>query len=471
MLCNLISTQLHYIATEKFDTNPKLHEGNAQLGRALGLLLIPHLVLMLLESYTVMQAQLLFASMLLNIIPATLIIVIPIGTKFKFKEMSRYSTLPALSYQMKEMMSFNYTSESDAQSDDVTEPEAPEQLSQEAVVDIQPHLQTLTPLNVQTYYSNAGVSILPEIPEEEEDDINTISAKRLSVISTRLEAINQKDRRDSIREVFNINDLMNKMPTTTEEVKTIEYIQNYKNENKFIEIKLIKSRNWCCQPYKLFVWKRRLRRFNDFLIDNFRKPLMYSLKDPYFYPTVISKGSLTFVSAAFIAIAPYLALTKNNFRMEDTPWVLSYIAFTWCLFLLVLPLISSFSNGRLRILFVMGLFMTACSMLILTKLRPKNDLTILSCLMFGLGFGIISYTEAVIHRWFIGARKWTMIKGAVDTLSAFLVILIYFIIVLYKVDVLNNIAYIALVVYLCNCIFWSVAPVLVLFVGYLKRPH
>nr|CAH7747962.1 unnamed protein product [Callosobruchus chinensis] len=471
MVCNMISTQLHHIATEKFDTDPKIYEGNAQLGRAVGLLLVPHLVLILIESYTVMQAQLLFASLLLNIIPATLVIVIPVGPKFKFQEMSRYSTLPALSYQMKEMMSFNNPSEMSSESENVAEPDTPEQVSQEAVLDLQPHLQTLTPLNVQTYYSNAGVSILPEIPEEDEDDINVINAKRLSIISTKLEAINNKARRDSIREVFNIDDLMKKMPTAdAEEIKTIEYIPNYKNKNKFIEeLKLIKSKTWRCQPYRLFVWKRRLRRISDFLIDNFRKPLIYSLKDPCFYPTVISKGSLTFVSTVFIAIAPYLALTKNNFRIEDTSWVLSYIAFTWCLFLLVLPLISSFSNGRLRILFVLGLLMTACSMLILTKLRPKNDLTILSCLLFGLGFGIISYTEGVIYRWFIGARKWTILKGTVDTLSAILVIIIYYMIILYKIDVLNNIPYIALVVYLCNAIFWTVAPILIIIAVYFKR--
>lgn len=79
-----------------FDTNLKIFEANVQCGKALGLLIMPHMLLGLLNNYTTEQAKLVFSAILLNIIPAVWIIRPPkVEEVPNDPEFSRYKTLPA----------------------------------------------------------------------------------------------------------------------------------------------------------------------------------------------------------------------------------------------------------------------------------------------------------------------------------------------------------------------------------------
>lgn len=93
---NVINTQLKVVALKMFDTKLKIFEANLQCGKALGLLIMPHMLLALLSNYTTEQAKLIFSAILLNIIPAVWIIRPPKAKEAPNNpEFSRYKTLPA----------------------------------------------------------------------------------------------------------------------------------------------------------------------------------------------------------------------------------------------------------------------------------------------------------------------------------------------------------------------------------------
>ncbi|KAJ8982362.1 hypothetical protein NQ317_013113 [Molorchus minor] len=208
---NLIYTQLKFIAIEKFDMDSKVFEANVQVARALTLLMLPHFMLLLVSYYTIFQVKLIFAAFLLNIFPAALIIKPP-RSKQKYTEISRYQTLPAFSNQMREMMSFVSSSNSPEplKSESSTEDDDDDDDDEKEIIlpsiehdafydniimnDQISHPTCLTPLTVETYYKNAGVSILPQILEENEID-NEIAASdsnKPHVVTTTIKEINTK---------------------------------------------------------------------------------------------------------------------------------------------------------------------------------------------------------------------------------------------------------------------------------------
>lgn len=443
----------------------------------------------------------------------------------------------------------------------------------------------LTPYNVQTYYSKVGVSILPEIPEEMEneemyDAMDKINSRRISKISTRLEKINQlskkaseeeynaknmqrglllnteedhmeqnisreildvnalesikaseelvtengdqkqhtyySNKEDKVVENLDINTLVsNKTLEEPERIQNIEYIHNYgKNKSRlFKEFRTTRSGYCCgCSPYRKFIWRRRYRTIADFFIDNILKPLWISLKDLHYYPTVLSKVMTTITATMCFTLTPYIALEKNSsFQPEDATILLSYVAFSWCLFLVLLPLVINFSKAKFRATFICGLLLTGTCMIrkytILSKFnqlnhfprtmmngnciyfnntickrhttylyknldmylfdnfitviskKMTNDIMTISCLLFGFGYGIISYTENMVYRSFLGARKWDMIQGTLETTTAVFVILTYYIIYHYNLD-LTLLLLVALISYYANAILWTVAPIL-----------
>lgn len=220
---------------------------------------------------------------------------------------------------------------------------------------------------VQIYYSQAGVSILPEIPEEEEGveeskNINVINTKRLSRISMALEELNSRERKESIKELVVPKESFIK----PEPIQNIEYISNYTDRKRFIKDLKFTNKGACCScsPYTLFVWKRRMRSWKDCLIDTLFIPICKSLADLHFYPTLWSKISINISSILFISLTPYVTLLKNEgYKSEDMAFLLSYTAFSWCLSLILMPLLMTFTAVKLRITFIVGLVLSSCSML------------------------------------------------------------------------------------------------------------
>lgn len=271
---------------------------------------------------------------------------------------------------------YTFNDSPDEEDFEVNEPEPSgsptESNLQESEVYEFPHLSPVNSHMVKNYYSKYGVQILPEIPEEQDEYIddtpsnNFIDPKRISRISAKLEELNQKY---SCPEILNINDLVVSREKVEEknQIQNIEYIPNYKDKNQNIltEMEVLHIQSCCaCPTYKVFVWKRRFRICRDLLMDYFCRPLFTALKDPHFYPTLISKISLEFISMVYITIAPHLALRKNDgFKEEDSAFLLSYMAFSWCLFLVLLPLVIQFNKRKMGIIHVVGLVLCSGSLI------------------------------------------------------------------------------------------------------------
>ncbi|XP_072375589.1 uncharacterized protein, partial [Diabrotica undecimpunctata] len=334
---NIIYTHLRHIARRRYKSTERSFEGNIQSARAISLLVMPHVVLLLIGNYKILYVSMIHAAIILNIIPATLIIRLPKVDPENMPGYSRYQTLPIFSQQMKEMKVFTSSgntsdikrSESfsvkEDSSCDETESEEDNDESDDLLMQeenmaftdriTEGYLPTLTPNTVQLYYSNAGVSILPQIPEEidefEETNINVIDPKRLSRISTALEEINRTERRESVKEAVVLTEVVLK----PEPINNIEYIPNYKEkQNKFLkDVDSVKKKSCCaCSPYTIFLWRRRFRSLKDFFIDFLFNPLFRSLSDLHFYPILFSKVSIAVSYNFFITITPYISLQNSE---------------------------------------------------------------------------------------------------------------------------------------------------------------
>lgn len=97
---------------------------------------------------------------------------------------------------------------------------------------------------------------------------------------------------------------------------------------------------------------------------------------------------------------------------------------------------------------------------VLFKTEVTNDFITLSCLLYGFGYGIVSYTETFIYRNYLGIRRWKPIEGTFDVLFSLCVILVYYVIYTYKVDIIQIFPLIAFGVYMINALIWTILPIL-----------
>ncbi|XP_066252563.1 uncharacterized protein [Euwallacea similis] len=527
ILSCIISTQLRHLATDRLDMDAKIYEAIRQVSRALSLFIMPQFIFWLLSYYKINEAKLIVASLLFHIVPAALLIksedyfVTPVGNS----EMSRYQTIGRYSYQMKELKRVVSLEESSLNGSVEPDHSSSSSDEDERIFEITPirHLNSsslesstsenssqfstssqydgminygasehsvghlvmptmhLNPLSIQAYFYKVGVSILPGIPEENEDEetnINYIDPKRLSMISDKLEELNIQDqiRRESIREVFNINEVINEHKP--EPINHIEYIPNFKDEDTRISVmhelkNLHKGRNcFHCAPYRKYVWTRRLRIMKDCLIDNVFRPLYHAAKNLYFYPALTTKVVTSTVSTLYITLAPFMAMQNTwkqtaVFNTENVTFLLTYVAFAWCFFLVTLPLVIKLNPNKIRIIFGCGLIISGTSLWILSA-RLSNDVITLSSLLFGFGHGIVWYMELSVYKSSIGMRPWCLVRGALEVLSVIIILLIYYLISRYKLD-LNSLLFFAALVYYANAGLWFCLPFFKFFISIVKR--
>lgn len=183
--------------------------------------------------------------------------------------------------------------------------------------------------SVENYYINQGVTILPQIPEENEDS----------------SSINHELARKSLNNAnLSVDSLLNSNLSLHNTNKS------YKNE--------------CCSPYGQYLWRRRWRNGKYFLLDCIVEPVMTSLKLYEFHLVLFSKVVLTISMSLFIIAFPYMAMVKNqHFSKTDANFLTVYIAFSWILFFLIsLPLAGKLSDKKMKFCFVFGVLMSAFSL-------------------------------------------------------------------------------------------------------------
>ncbi|XP_060530404.1 uncharacterized protein LOC132704427 isoform X3 [Cylas formicarius] len=473
LFSNLISTQVRTVATDKLDMDHNMFEVIRQVSRALSLFVMPQVMFLLVWHYEANQAKLIYAAVLLNIIPMLFLIKTEAEERDLFPDLVRYQTFGRFTYKMTELRELSVAPQKTTAESTSTDDSSDEEIildtkssqnvaeipGDHTVADLVAPQSYLNPVNVQHYFQNAGVSILPGIPEENEeenDDKNTIDSKRLSKISAKLEEMSKSGNTYKFDVVVEQPDVISR----------IEYIPNFREERSksFIdELKSFnRSKHWfACTPYRKYVWGRRLRSLKDFVGDNIFRPSFTAAKTWYFYPALTSKVIGDMIPVLYITLAPFMALERSwrqerFFTTENATFLLTYVAFAWCFFLLSLPLIAKMSNTKLRFALIFGLMVTGTSMIALFG-KLTNDVITLSSLLFGVGYGIVSYTEKIVYRAFIGMRQWHLVRGPLEIVSGILIIVIYYYIYFHKLD-LRFLLLLAALAYYFNACLWLLFP-------------
>ncbi|KAL1489887.1 hypothetical protein ABEB36_013814 [Hypothenemus hampei] len=481
MFSNMICTQLYYFAIDRLDMDVKVIEALRQVARALSLFIMPQLVYYLMTNYAINHAKFLLASIILHIIPSALLIKIKSKGFYdpNNEVMNRYETIGRYSHRISsEMTEFK----------NFVDNESEERTNEEDVEDI---VEKIGP-KLNTNYSKISVShggidnealripnlassshipgFLHDIPEESESE----SEKEMDNI---VRDLNVKICENEKPQVYNINELIGS--PKLEPINKIEYIQNFREENSRVsvlnELKYIRKAGKCCHcsPYQKYVCSKRLRTLKDFLMDNFLRPIYHSFKTLYFYSALTTKVTTNAVSTLYITLAPFMAMQncwKQHyllFNTENVTFLLTYVAFAWCFFLVGLPLVFKWNHNRIRILFVFGLLICGTSMLIFSR-QVTNDVITLSSLLFGFGHGIVSYTEKIVYKRSIGMRPWYIVQGPLDVISGICILVIYYFSYLYKIH-LNILLIVATLSYFGNALLWLWFPFLKYFFNLIKR--
>ncbi|RZB70346.1 uncharacterized protein BDFB_007011, partial [Asbolus verrucosus] len=419
LLSAVIHVHAKFATNEIFKNRPQLFEAIDQIMKPLCLIFMPHLVLFLTDQYNTPNCQLIIGGLILNIIPVCLLIT---TRKYQKMPLSKFQTIDRLSMEMVDLNPKPSISESSSSDED-------EEIELE--LNISEPVQTEPSTNVQIYYQNVGVKILPNIPEanesEDEDDINEISSKRLSKISAILQELNETNNKHVTLSVNNLYQ-------PDEVVETVETNEN--GATDFVEDHSKENRRFRINSDTIYALKLKKRRIKTFLRNHFVRSFLRTLSKPCFYPAVISSVITTTLSTIILAATPYIMLKKNEYRNNsittvDATFLLTIIGFTWTFFLAGYPIF------------------------IVAQKFSYDNFTLFS-LMFGLGHGIVNYTESIACEHFFGKENWKKLQAALEISTGFIVILIYFIIYYSSLEINVLLSY-AYWPYVFNVSLWIVA--------------
>lgn len=220
----------------------------------------------------------------------------------------------------------------------------------------------------------AGIEVMPEIPEENEDEINEDDnkrnskiindIKRFSVISNKLEELIEND---------NVNTKKQEVKTNNNEVNKIQ-----ESAAKFND-RVAKSDKsniicCCCSPYQKFRYRRRIKNLCDCLIGIALKPLIGSCKILLFYPCLLSMIHSMLSPLIFLTIMPIMAKNNSKFgNMTEVSFMLSLTAFAYICFLITIPWVSDISKRNLKYLYLFGLGLSATA-LFCKYFKKRNNL-------------------------------------------------------------------------------------------------
>lgn len=448
---SLISAQVDAVVFETYDSRLGLIRGTCFAGQAVGQALFPHLLTELIETYGYSFSFIVYSGILLQALPAILLLRVNDSVK-KPLSFSRYSDL-AKTYAIfsNEGLDNNYYT-AEVQLHDLSKKcwKSPSDDNLHREVDLnndevgfENDNSTITPppSPEEKRRNIFGVEILPEIPEESEDedeefyasdkDVNmnkkrlSNAIKRLSTLGDSLDDyITKQIRRDSRQsENSDINEY-SEVEVTYDNISPVTDIQREKIFNSFSfrchsAYASMRRRMWM-PSYRVYIIKRRLLYFMYNLNDTFIKPLTRSLSCWKFYPSLLlafTKLSLTGISFVLLPILgtqilPPISTTEINFFM-------SLHGFTWVCFLLSTPWLAQTPKRNYKYVAVLGLVTSTVACFLLAEAHNHDTFSI-GCVVAGFGYGAITSCCETAIQDFVGARKWPKIHSTLETLSAVL---------------------------------------------------
>lgn len=102
----------------------------------------------------------------------------------------------------------------------------------------------------------------------------------------------------------------------------------------------------------------------DIVMANAIKPFWCSLKSPYFAPAIMMKSTVNFMAMVYLVLVPHIALDYENKNSKgiaelEATFLLSLIAFSWSVFLIILTWFMSVAKLKLRITYIIGLLLSS----------------------------------------------------------------------------------------------------------------
>lgn len=210
-----------------------------------------------------------------------------------------------------------------------------------------------------------GVEIMPEIIEEnEEEEEDTTSSnknsiikndiKRLSVISSKLEEIIDRDSTETSPEVI--------LDVTKTSESNINVISIESSASLFKDMRRSSKRSsgtCCCSPIQRFRFRRRLKFFFECIIALMLKPLISSSRVYVFYPCLITVIHSMLSPLVFLNFIPIKANDDWKYgNMTEVSFMLSITAFAYICFLITIPWVAEISKRNMRYLYIIGLFIS-----------------------------------------------------------------------------------------------------------------
>lgn len=91
--------------------------------------------------------------------------------------------------------------------------------------------------------------------------------------------------------------------------------------------------------------------------------------------------------------------------------------------------------------------------------------------MYGFGFGMVSYTETIVYKNHVGTRRWRLLEGSLETLSAIFVTLVYFCIYIYELKFVAVFPFVGFGAFSIVAILWIILPMFMRTIDFFKNQY
>lgn len=372
------------ILFETYDSRLGLIRGLCYTGQAVGQSIFPHIIYILIQYYGLQFSYLLLAGIMLQMLPAILILKVDEPNKSSY--FTRYKELSQtfMVFQNDNLDNF-YGTELQLHnlSKKCWKSPADDNLHRVDEIDYDDGtvMETITPppSPEEKRRNIFGVDILPQIPEESEEEIDdqsisNINKKRLSVVIKRLSTlgdnidgciINQVRRDSQSNDTNEIKDY-SEFEVTYETVAPITDIQTEKLFNSFSfrcrSAYVNMKRKLSIPSYKIYRLKRRIMYSMHNINDTFFKPLTRSLMCGKFYPALLLSFTKLSLMGIGIVYLPMIGLEmRPKIPMLETNFFMSLHGFAWLCFLLSTPWLAQTPKRNFKYVALCGLIVSACA--------------------------------------------------------------------------------------------------------------
>lgn len=382
---SLISAQVDAVLFETYDSKLGLIRGLCFTGQAVGQSVFPHILYILIQYYGYQFSYLLLAAIILQTLPAVMLLKVDAARKSSY--FTRYKELSQtfMVYQ-NEALDNCYGTELQLHNLSKKCWKSPSDDNLHRVEDIDYDdgnvIETITPppSPEEKRRNIFGVEILPEIPEEsEEEDDQSISnfnknkkrlsfaIKRLSTLGDNIDGciINQV-RKDSRSNDVNDTRDYSELEVTYETIAPITDIKTEKIFNSFgfrcrSTYVNMKRKLWM-PSYRVYRIRRRILYLMYNINDTFIKPLTRSLSCGKFYPALLLSFTKLSLMAIGIVYLPMIGLQMQpKLAILETNFFMSLHGFTWLCFLLSTPWLAQTPKRNFKYVVVGGLIISTCA--------------------------------------------------------------------------------------------------------------